>query len=120
MPSEIMLIYAYIHISDGVAQRSLTSEWLCTYRDSLPPSGRLRQAMREPSRLFHAPSAPQKCIIVNQKPTVFPPGGFREEVFGVQAAKDENTSGNNGDEIRGYELPAIALIVVSRGIDGGF
>lgn len=58
-------------------------------------------------------------IIVNQKPTVFPSRRFREEVFGVQAAKDENKSDNDGDEIRGYELPAIALIIVSRGTDGG-
>lgn len=60
-----------------------------------------------------------KGIIVKQKPTIFPPRRLGEEVFGVQAAKDENKSGNDGDEIRGYKFPGIALIVVSRGTDGG-
>ena len=58
-------------------------------------------------------------IAVKQKPTIFPPRRFGEEVFGVQAAKDKNKSSNDGDEIRGHEFPGIALIVVSRGTDGG-
>lgn len=58
-------------------------------------------------------------MIAKQKPTVFSPRRFCDGVFGVQAAKDDNESSNDGDEICTYELPAIALIVVSRGTDIG-
>ena len=58
-------------------------------------------------------------MVRGQKPTVFPPRGFGDEVFGIQSTNDKDKSNADSDQICRHERPANGLIVVRRGADDG-